>query len=112
MRRVNSLEAPQVVITMGPALGPGVLGRPPPIASAAPAPPLKRIDLNFAPGSSSHSPVMDEERPKGHGEHCGGIPVSRPQFILEGMCIETQSVNSFPTDSVPHSPPFSKLEFS
>jgi hypothetical protein len=55
---------------------------------------------------------MDEERPKGHGEHCGGIPVSRPQFILEGMCIETQSVNSFPTDSVPHSPPFSKLEFS
>jgi hypothetical protein len=54
---------------------------------------------------------MDEEWPKGHGEHCGGIMASRPQFISEGTCIEQPPVNSFSSDAGPRSPPFPKLEF-
>jgi hypothetical protein len=69
------------------------------------------MDLNFAPGSSSRSPVMDEERPKGHGEHCGGIMASRPLSFTEGTLVETLSAHSFQFDSVPRSPPFPKLEF-
>jgi hypothetical protein len=47
---------------------------------------------------------MDEEWPKGHGEHCGGIMASRPQFISEGTCIEQPPVNSFSSDAGPRSP--------
>lgn len=31
------------------------------------------LDLNLAPGTSSRSPALDGERPKGHGTLCGRI---------------------------------------
>jgi hypothetical protein len=78
--RIDSLEAP-----MNPGItpGPGILGGPPPAATAPPQP--RMPDLHLAPGTSSRSPVMDAKRPKGHGEHCGGIHESRPQSFMEGM---------------------------
>jgi len=57
--RVDSIEAR---LMTAPA--------PPPIR---PAPALRNMDLNAAPGSSSRSPARDGEQAKGHGEDCGGI---------------------------------------
>ncbi|CAD6334226.1 unnamed protein product [Miscanthus lutarioriparius] len=104
--RMDSLEAPT---NPGSTLGPGVLGGPP-LTTAAPPLPWS-LNLNLALGSSSCSPMMDEEQPKGHGEHCGGIMASRPQSSSEGTFIETPPENLFQSDSVPRSPPFPKIEF-
>ncbi|XP_066365248.1 uncharacterized protein [Miscanthus floridulus] len=104
--RMDSLEAPT---NPGITLGPGVLGGPP-LTTAAPPPPWS-LNLNLALGSSSCSPMMDEEQPKGHGDHCGGIMASRPQSSSESTFIETPPENLFQSDSVPRSPPFPKIEF-
>ena len=98
--RMDTLEAR---LTMAPTT-----------ASPVHPPPASRpMDLNLAPGSSSCSPARDGERPKGHGEHCGGILGPRPQDFGKGTFANPPPVITV-DDVAPancRSPPFPKMEF-
>jgi hypothetical protein len=99
--RMDSLEA---WLTMAPATAPLVH---PPLGS-------RPVDLHLAPRSSSCSPARDEEWPKGHGEHCGGILVPQPQDFSKGTFATPNPPPVISVDDV-HVPcrslPFPKMEF-
>lgn len=100
--RMDSLEtrlttAPTAALTVHHASG----GRP--------------MDLNLAPGPSLCSPARDGERPKGHGDDCGGILGPRLQNFGKGTFAALNHSSVFPVDEdAPvncRSPPFPKMEF-
>jgi hypothetical protein len=100
--RMNSLEARIEKATAGPTF-------------VHPHPGSRSVDLNLAPGTSPCSPARDGERPKGHGDDCGGILGPRPQYFNKGTFVTPRPSPVIPVeDEMPvhcRSPPFPKMEF-